>query len=59
MAAASAAAVAVVATPLVVVVVADGRMAAAIAVIWTDAMAQLPPELMVPSVGVKLIAACI
>lgn len=59
MAAASAAAVAVVATPLVVVA-ADGRMAAAaIAVIWMDAMAQLPPELMVPSVGVKLIAACI
>lgn len=58
MAAASAAAVAVVATPLVVA--ADGRMAAAaIAVIWMDAMAQLPPELMVPSVGVKLIAACI
>jgi hypothetical protein len=55
-AAASAAAVVVVATPLVV---ADGRMAAAIAVIWMDAMAQLPPELMVPSVGVKLAAACI
>jgi hypothetical protein len=57
-AAASAEAVAVVATPLVAVV-ADGRTAAAIAVIWMDAMAQLPPELMVPSVGVKLIAACI